>query len=308
MGKSLLYYEDHLIVSPKSKRRQLHLNHPDAKCLKEKDILLAALCELKEKCEVFRKKPKIHVLIFSLEGSATLFISDSPKKGTPIEPGHVVILPAHHPHQYVMDGDHWKAIWFYLADTSHWRQIRDTKPQIRISLTHPELQAAMEGFLSESLRNENQARQAIRHYAELIILNLNRELDMEETPGHQEMKQRLYQLWDAVSTDLSHNWTVAEMAEQMDISPQHFYKVSARFSGYKPMEMVTRLRMQQAQEHLVGTNYMIKSIARLLGYSDSFSFSAAFNRQIGCSPKQFRENHYNQYAQKEKEEKEDGWY
>ena len=74
------------------------------------------------------------------------------------------------------------------------------------------------------------------------------------------------------------------------------------------MEMVTRLRMQQAQEYLINTDYMIKSIARLLGYSDSFSFSAAFKREAGCSPKQFREKHYNLHAQKEKEEKEDGWY
>ena len=308
MGKSLRYYADNLIVSPKSERRQLHLNHSDTRSIKERGIILAALCDLKEKCEVLRENPKVHVLIFSLEGNATLFIPESPKKGIPIEPGHVVILPAHHQHKYVMDGGQWKAIWFYLADTNSWRHIREIKPHIRISLTHNELRAVMEGLLAESLRNENRAHLAVRHYAELILLNLDRELDMEDTPSHREMKQRLYQLWDTVSANLAHNWTVAEMAEQVGISPQHFYKVSARFSGYKPVKMVTRLRMQQAQEYLISSDYMIKSIAHLLGYSDSFSFSAAFKRDTGYSPKQFREKHYNQYIKKEKEEKEDGWY
>ncbi len=308
MAKSLQYHADSLIISPQSERRQLHLNHPEAQCLRDKGAILAAVCNLKEKCEVFRKKPEIHILIFSIEGSAQLFVPESANKGLSLEPGHVAILPAGHQHHYIMNGSAWKSLWIYLEDIHPWRHIRDTKPHIRTSLTCNELQPAMEGFLAESLRNESRSRLAVRHYAELITLNLDRELDMEETAGHREMKQRLYQLWDSVSANLSYNWTVAEMADQIGISPQHFYKVSARFSGYKPMEMVTRIRIQQAQEYLISTDYMIKSIARLLGYSDSFSFSTAFKRETGISPKQFRDNHHSQYARKEKEEKEDGWY
>lgn len=308
MGKNLRYFADNLDISPKSERRQLHLNHPDAKCIKDRDVILAAICDLKERCEVYRKKPKVHVIIFSLEGTATLFSPESVHKGVLIEPAQVVILPANYPHKYMMNGPEWKAIWFYLANTYTWHHIRESKPHIRTSLVHHDLKAALEGFLSETLRNDSRARLAAHHYAELIMLHLDRELDMEDTPGNQEMKQRLYQLWDAVSANLAHHWTVAEMAEHVGISPQHFYKVSARFSGYKPIEMVTRLRMQQAQEYLISTDYMIKSIARLMGYSDSFSFSAAFKRYSGCSPKQFRQKHYDLHAQKEKEEKENGWF
>ena len=305
MAKSLQYYADNLIISPKSERRQLHLNHPESQSLRDKGVILAAVCHLKETCDVSRKNPEIHVLIFSIQGDATLFIPDSPKKGLTLEPGHFAILPAGHQHHYVMNGNEWKSLWIYLEDTHPWRHVRDLKPHIRTSLTCHELQAAMEGFLAESLRNESRSPLAVRHYAELITLNLERELDTEGTAGYREMKQRLYQLWDSVSTNLSYNWTVAEMADQIGISPQHFYKVSARFSGYKPMEMVTRIRIQQAQEYLISTDYMVKSIARLLGYSDSFSFSTAFKRETGVSPKQFRDNHHSQYAQKEKE---DGWY
>ena len=154
------------------------------------------------------------------------------------------------------------------------------------------------------MRNETRARLAARHYAELIVLNFERELDMEESPNNKEMRQRLYKLWDTVSANLGHSWTVAELADEIGISPQHLYKVSSRFCGHKPMEMVTRLRMQQAQEFLLNTDYMIKSIARLLGYSDSFSFSAAFKKYAGCSPKKFRLRHF----EKDVKNKEDGWY
>lgn len=305
MPKSLIYLADNLIVSPESDRRQLPLNHPDAKCIREKDVTLASLCDLKGKCEVYRNDPSVHILIFSIEGNGMLYAADYLKKGRPIESGQVVILPAHHRHRYKMTSSRWKAIWFYLADTYTWHHLRDTKPLIRISLVCNELKSAVEGFLAENLRTENRARLAAHHYAELIVLNLERELDMEETPIHKEMKQRLYKLWDTVSGNLNDEWTVSKMAENVGISPQHLYKVSVQFCGHKPMEMVARLRMQQAQEYLISTDYMIKSIARLLGYSDSFSFSAAFKRHIGTSPKQFRDKHI---KQQEEEKREDGWY
>jgi len=53
---------------------------------------------------------------------------------------------------------------------------------------------------------------------------------------------------------------------------------------------------------LINTDYMVKSIAHLLGYADSFSFSAAFKRYANCSPKQFRQK---QLLKKKKEAKQE---
>lgn len=146
MAKSLKYLADNLIISPASDRRQLPLSHPDAKVLREREIVLAALCDLREKCEVARSNPSVHILIFSLEGHSHLYTAESPRKGVPIEAGQVVILPVHQMHKYKMKGQMWKAIWFYLADTDNWRQLRNSKPHVRISVTQNELRGGNGGF------------------------------------------------------------------------------------------------------------------------------------------------------------------
>ena len=48
------------------------------------------------------------------------------------------------------------------------------------------------------------------------------------------------------------------------------------------------MHMHQSQELLTNTDNLVKPIAYLLGYSDSFSFSAAFKRYTGYSPREYR--------------------
>ncbi len=303
--KNSKYFADDLIMSRNYDRRHLALHHPDAAVLRERDVMLSAMCRIKDVCEVDRRAPNVHILIFSIKGHARLYSENSSPRGVPIEPGQVAVLPAHHAHHYKMSGDVWEAIWFYLADTNTWSQLREHKPHVRISVTLKELKEAFEGFLSESIRNETRAGFARRHYAELLLLNLERELGMEETQHSKQMRQRLYGLWDTVSSNLSHKWTVAELADKVGISPQHLYKVSMRLCGVKPIEMVTRLRMHQAKELLINTDNLVKSVAYLLGYADPFSFSAAFKRYTGYSPREFRRRNTGQISQKvEKRQKE----
>ena len=93
MGKSLKYLADNLIMSPEFDRRQLHLSATDAAPLRERGVMLCATCEIHDVCEVDRRDPSVHVLIFSLAGQARLQTGDSSRKGTLIAPGDVVILP-----------------------------------------------------------------------------------------------------------------------------------------------------------------------------------------------------------------------
>lgn len=298
-GSNLKYLADNLITSPGCDRRLLNLSQPEATPFRQRDIILASTCDIKNKFQAERKHPTVHILIFSIQGNARLFTQEHLRKGVLIEPGQVAILPAHHFHCYKTQASRWKAIWFYLADTETWHQVKESKPHVRRSVVFSELCAAMEGFWSESLRNETRAILAARHYAELIVLNLERELDMEESSSNREMRQQLYKLWDSVGANLGKDWTVAALADEVGISPQHLYRVSMHLCGHKPMEMVTILRMRHAYELLINTGYMVKAIARFVGYGDAFSFSAAFKKHTGSSPRQFRNQNRKQRSKTE---------
>jgi two-component system response regulator YesN len=54
------------------------------------------------------------------------------------------------------------------------------------------------------------------------------------------------------------------------------------------MKMVTRLRMERAQELLIMHDVPISVISDLVGYRNQFAFAMAFKKFSGVTPGQFR--------------------
>ncbi|MEV5776993.1 AraC family transcriptional regulator [Streptomyces antimycoticus] len=84
-------------------------------------------------------------------------------------------------------------------------------------------------------------------------------------------------------------WTVAMLAEQTGVSRSTLAKRFADLVGDPPLTYLTRWRMTLAADLLVERKAAtIADIARAVGYSDPFGFSAAFKRVRGANPSEFR--------------------
>ncbi|HEY3332811.1 MAG TPA: AraC family transcriptional regulator [Capsulimonadaceae bacterium] len=82
--------------------------------------------------------------------------------------------------------------------------------------------------------------------------------------------------------------TVASLAALCDISEGHFYRWFQQRTGTTPMEYVTRVRIENAQELLRRSNMPIHSVAARVGYEDPLYFSRAFRRTVGTGPREWR--------------------
>ncbi|AJZ87130.2 MULTISPECIES: AraC family transcriptional regulator [Streptomyces] len=84
-------------------------------------------------------------------------------------------------------------------------------------------------------------------------------------------------------------WTVAALAERTGVSRSTLAKRFADLVGEPPLTYLTRWRMTLAADLLVERKAAtIADIARTVGYSDPFGFSAAFKRVRGVNPSEFR--------------------
>jgi AraC-like DNA-binding protein len=84
-------------------------------------------------------------------------------------------------------------------------------------------------------------------------------------------------------------WTVASLAAASGCSRASLAERFTRLVGQAPMAYLTSWRLSHAADLLATTDATLEAIARQVGYSSAFAFSAAFKRARGVSPSGFRE-------------------
>ncbi|MFM9402350.1 helix-turn-helix domain-containing protein [Myroides odoratimimus] len=78
-------------------------------------------------------------------------------------------------------------------------------------------------------------------------------------------------------------------AEQYHLSVDVFSKKVRKYYGKTPSKLIQERLILEAKKHLHLTYKSVKEIAKLLGFEDEFYFSRYFKKEVGVSPKIFRE-------------------
>ena len=99
---------------------------------------------------------------------------------------------------------------------------------------------------------------------------------------------RLSSLWSDVAARLAEKWTLPQLARCVHMSPEHLRRICLRELGRSPMQHLTYMRIQRAQELLEKTNDKLEAVAPEVGYESALAFARAFTRCVGLTPSQYR--------------------
>jgi len=99
---------------------------------------------------------------------------------------------------------------------------------------------------------------------------------------------KLTKLWRAVEADLRRPWTLEDLSSVAGMSREKLRRVSLEEVHLSPMHYLARIRCKRAAEMISRGDDKISTIAESVGYSDPFTFSTAFKREMGISPSRFR--------------------
>jgi AraC-like DNA-binding protein len=180
-------------------------------------------------------------------------------------------------------GSRWGFAWvWWHPSASEPPLIAGNQPRL-ISADAAYLRAAILGLYRETMGKAQPA--VIDNWVQLVYAYTRRigESDLHSTG------QSLQSLWEMVDADLSHPWTRERLAEITGVSTEHLRRLCQQQVGRGPMHQVSFLRMNRAAALLELTKQKVESIARLVGYRSGFAFSTAFTRQMGVSPRKYRE-------------------
>jgi AraC-like DNA-binding protein len=89
--------------------------------------------------------------------------------------------------------------------------------------------------------------------------------------------------------DPAHPYTVAELAAAAGVSRASLARRFHEVVGEPPMTFLTGWRMALAADLLLADGATVTAVARATGYSSPFTFSTAFKRTYGASPRSYRD-------------------
>ena len=270
--------------SPKCREHFFPWRSKAADVLHAHSIAEAGITECHPGYQLERSAPRFHLLVYPMEGVGEAF---NRVRTVSVRPGELLIAPATKAFGYHPKGKTWRFMWFHLPNEDVWKFLRNGSLTVRKTVLTGPLQKTTEEFLRESRGRTESHREACALHIGLISLYIKRELGSGRTADVQT-GNRLDQLYSLMNSDLARSWAVEILADEFGVSCSHLHRLVREHLQTSPMKLVTRLRMERAQELLIMHDAPQRVIGEMVGYQNEFAFLVAFKRFSGVTPREFR--------------------
>ena len=122
-----------------------------------------------------------------------------------------------------------------------------------------------------------------------ILITITRQLTKQSNPAR-DFPKTFMQLEQTLRQNLSHQWTVEEMAAVAGMGTTLFNEKVKTYSGFSPINYLINIRISEAIKLLKKKDISLTDIALDIGFYSSQHFSTTFKKLTGYTPSEFRKN------------------
>lgn len=120
-----------------------------------------------------------------------------------------------------------------------------------------------------------------------LIIYVTRQLNQQENQ-HRTFPDTFQKFDQILRENLSHSWTVEEMATVMGLGTTALNEKVKSYSGFTPVQYLMSIRISESIRLLKSTNMTLTDIAMEMGFYSSQHFSSTFKKLTGNIPSFFR--------------------
>lgn len=124
-----------------------------------------------------------------------------------------------------------------------------------------------------------------------LVILLLREIEYKEDTRNEikfsfestDKTNIVYSIINYLNENYMNNVSLNELAKNMYLSPVYISKIFKEETGDSPINFLIKLRLSKAHE-LLKENFPINTVAKSVGYKDSYYFSKLFKKYYGVPP------------------------
>jgi len=239
--------------------------------------------------EIARPAPWFHQVLWTISGEGALQTGGRRHRLTQ---GTLWIAPAMVAHTCRIVRAPWQTAWLCFKPENTLCNIPG-EPQVVQSASGKTVADTIRGIIAEADQRRPQHVLFLETHARMLRLLIEREIN---TGNPRQMDSRLMALEQVVQhirNNPSAPWTLESMcrASGLPVGPDRFRQLCKACFGKAPIQLITQTRMEIARELLLSSDYLVYTIAGLVGYENEYAFTAAFHRATGDSPTHYRHKH-----------------
>lgn len=180
-----------------------------------------------------------------------------------------------------------------------WSGISDTEQRLIGKLFSLNKKPVLQSFKSvgeillkiqnEITSNELGFKTRINHLIDELLIGIARQMSKQDNQ-RRDFSQTFQKLDNILRENLSHPWTVEEMAVIVGLGTTAFTEKVKSYSGFSPLNYLINLRISEAIRLLKTTRISLTDIALDTGFYSSQHFSTTFKKLTGYTPGHYRKN------------------
>ena len=153
---------------------------------------------------------------------------------------------------------------------------------------------AIKMLASETTRGEVGSETVTQALLDILFTHIIRKIIARQDAQPQSWAQGLRHVQIKAALELLHadcqlEWTLDTLARQVGLSRSGLALKFKQAVGSAPLQYLTTIRIQKAIHHLSTTTDKLETVSQAVGYKNAFSFSKAFKKLTGLSPREFRQ-------------------
>ena len=132
------------------------------------------------------------------------------------------------------------------------------------------------------------AKKIIDHHYTMFLV-LHKLTDFKKAITRKEILFKLLKSQQFIDDNFLYNPSVDEIAKHCNLSVYYFFRAFKQAFGITPYQYILKKKLQHAMSLINRNRYSLTEIAIASGFSDIFTFSKAFKKQVGSSPLKYEQ-------------------